>query len=229
MADFIIPENRKKVTFETFAKGFGLPLVKSAFLAELNNFPNIKADKADGLSQYFNGTVVYDTLFIKTPFFYKYEYSDVDKKYIQTSQILSFVDKKGNDNGILLDGVLISVNQTKNIITTNIMGRSGTVKEYINQGDFEFTIRGFIASKNPDEYPLERVRVLQQYLNAPTELEVVSNYINNVFAVDNNPITKVVVVDYNMFQQEGVRNIQFFEFTCLSDTVNIIEENNANS
>jgi hypothetical protein len=228
MADFIIPENRKKVTFETFAKGFGLPLAKSAFLSGVNNFPNIKADKASDFGGYF-GTPLYDSLFIKRPFFSKYEYSDVDKKYVVTSEILSELDKKGTDGGLLLDGVLISVNQTKNVITTNIMGRSGTVKEYINQGDFEFTVRGFIASKNPDEFPLERVRLLQQYLNAPIELEVVSNYINNVFGVDNNPITKVVVVDYNMFQQEGVRNIQFFEFTCLSDTVNIIEENNANS
>jgi len=52
-----------------------------------------------------------------------------------------------------IDTVLMTVSQSKNIITTQIQGKTGTFKEYVNDGDFMIDVRGLLVSSNPNVYP----------------------------------------------------------------------------
>ena len=58
---------------------------------------------------------------------------------------------------ITFDAVIMTVNQQKNIVTTQIQGRDGTVKEEIGMGDYTITINGIITGKN-GHYPIDEVR-----------------------------------------------------------------------
>ncbi|MEI8137589.1 MAG: DUF6046 domain-containing protein, partial [Bacteroidota bacterium] len=66
---------------------------------------------------------------------------------------LSLTDKS-TGNTIVIDTALFNVTQTKNIITTSIQGRNGTVKEYISLGDYNVTIKGVLTGTN-GLYPLD--------------------------------------------------------------------------
>ena len=56
-------------------KGFGLPIVKRAFI----NAATIKQDKPDAVS--LLGTPLYGTLFLESPAYFNYEYDDFLQEY----------------------------------------------------------------------------------------------------------------------------------------------------
>ncbi len=112
---------------------------------------------------------------------------------------------------LTFDAVLITVSQSKNIITTAIQGRDGTVKEYIGMGDYIITIQGIITAEN-GRYPIDEVRDLKQMLDAPIAVEVVSWYLQNL------DIANIVIKDYDIPQQEGGYSFQRFTINALSDT-----------
>jgi hypothetical protein len=221
MSEFNIPK-QIRVNFRTLAKGFGLPIVKQALLTKPIEQ---QSDKPDFNNKF--GLPVYGSLFIVRPSYTSFEFNETTGAYSQTVITMPHEDSDGTNLGLLIDSVLIDLTKQKNIVTTEISGRSGTVKEYINEGDLQLTVRGFIASLEPNVFPAERVTRLQQYLNAPVALKLVNNFLNNNFAVDGKNADTFVITSYNFFQQEGVRNIQFFEFNAISDSSNEIIENNA--
>ena len=57
----------------------------------------------------------------------------------------------------IIDTVLMTVNQTKNIIRTPIQGKSGTIKEYVSDGDFEIDVSGILVSEGENTYPTDQV------------------------------------------------------------------------
>lgn len=214
--NFKIPNTKLPVNARTLAKGFGLPLVKRAFL-------NVKevgqGDKPDGTSLF--GTPLYGTMFIERPEYSEFDYDEVNKKYVETTVILSDNKTIGNVVGVFMDGVIIDVNQKRNVVTTEIAGMDGSVKEFINNGDFNISIRGYFADPNPDKYPAVSVRALNTYLKAPVPLKVTNVYLNDYFGVVN-----IVPISYSFHQEEGVRNVQYFEIECLSDVpFEILEKN----
>lgn len=144
------------------------------------------------------GTPVFDMLSIP-PF----NYTDNDGNAVNISAAINFYS------------VILEVNQTKNIVTTAVQGRNGTVKEYISDGDYQISINGVITS---------------QYNNvAPFEQDIA--YMNSVFAMlrgnvaipvscsflDMFQINSMVVMDYKFGQVEGARNTISFSMNCLSD------------
>lgn len=111
-----------------------------------------------------------------------------------------------------LETVLVDVSMRKNIVTTAVQGRNGTVKEYICDGDYEVRIRGAIVKDHSDAYPYKEVRDLHDLLAKSEVLEIVADYLRlfNIYSV--------VVTDYSFSQQEGYQNTQLFEITAISDT-----------
>jgi hypothetical protein len=108
-----------------------------------------------------------------------------------------------------IETCLIDVSQTKNIVTTVVQGRNGTVKEYISDGDYEVQIRGALVTDN--YYPREEVRDLHELLKRSELLTVVSDYL---LLFD---IKELVVTSYSFKQQEGYQNVQLFEINAISD------------
>lgn len=142
------------------------------------------------------GTPVYSNLEIK-PF--NYETLEGETVQIQT--------------GIIIDTVLISVSQSKNIVTTPIQGLNGTVKEYVSDGDYQISIEGKIVSKT-NNYPESEVAELIQICKAPISIpsdSIVSEYLS-WFGIHS-----FVIESFDFPQNEGVRNEQEFSISAISD------------
>ncbi len=114
---------------------------------------------------------------------------------------------------IQLKAVLVDVSISKEIVTTTIAGQSGTIKEYICDGDYQISFQGVIAADYKKEYPLEDVKSLQAIRKAAVPVAVTSELLNNVFGVYN-----IVVTDFGTSQQEGVINAMYFTMDALSDS-----------
>lgn len=106
--------------------------------------------------------------------------------------------------------VLISVAQPKRIITTEIQGRDGTVKEYIGMDDYQVTINGIITGPN-GHFPIDEVNTLHQLNKAPIAIVAISTYLQNL------DITNLVIKDFAYEQQPGAYSLQAFTLNCLSD------------
>jgi hypothetical protein len=205
---FIIPTPAQKQNVRTLSKGFGLPLVQRALIAA-NNF-NIKTDKPDGTS--FLGTPMYGTLFIEMPEYTTYEYNDLTNEYVETPNFLASNKVNGETQGLFLNGVIIDATVNKTIVKTEVIDLKGTVKEYMGESDLTITIRGYVATQNPDEYPDDDARLIKSYSSAPVSLKVTSDFLNNILGV-----SQIVIESCQMSQQQGLRNVQYFQLNCVSD------------
>ena len=118
---------------------------------------------------------------------------------------------------------LFTINRPKNIVTTAMQGRDGTIKEYVANDDYQITLEAgidsYLGNEQSDkrfEYPAEQLEELIQILNFPNELEVTSDFLK-LFK-----IYSVVVTQYNL-TQETHTNRQSIQIQLLSDEPYIIK------
>lgn len=111
---------------------------------------------------------------------------------------------------ITLETVLLSINQTKNIVKTSIQGRRGTIKEYIGLGDYELNINLIIAGAN-GVYPKSDVQDMITMLECPDPITVTSWYLAMF------KIFSVVINSYDHNQDEGQYSRQAISITASSD------------
>ena len=71
-----------------------------------------------------------------------------------------------------LDSVLMTVTMSKNIVKTAIQGKSGTVKEYVSDGDFEIDVRGVLVGNGHNVYPEDETERLTNLLTIPEKLKI---------------------------------------------------------
>lgn len=112
---------------------------------------------------------------------------------------------------ITLDTVLIELNQSKNIVRTEVAGRNGTVKEFVSLGDYYIVLKGGVFNQDPESYPTDQVNTLIELLNADEALYISSDFLQ-LFGVYN-----YVISTYNMGQRAGAMNSQLFEVRGYSD------------
>ena len=128
---------------------------------------------------------------------------------------------------LIIPAVIIEVSQSKNIITTAIQGRNGTVKEFVSDGDFSITLTGIITGRNEGNkvidignvYPDDDVKKLITICKVPDVLTLTSKFLNDVFGIN-----EVVITDYNIPQREASRDMQPFQISMLSDAPIDLEE-----
>jgi len=145
------------------------------------------------------GTPVFTNLFIPGG-----NFTNLDGKVIPFAG-----DIKGE--GFQLDAVIMTVSATKNVITTAVAGREGTVKEFASDGDFVITIEGVMVGEQQNIYPEEQMNTLIEVCRVPETLKITSEFLG-FFDID-----EVVITDYNFPQKAGSRNIQSFTISMLSD------------
>jgi hypothetical protein len=131
--------------------------------------------------------------------------------YLGTPVFSDLVLEDANGLVVYLGETLLVITQTKNIVTTSVVGRNGTIKEYVSDGDFQIKIQGLIVS-NGTIYPKESVLELVRLFQKSEPLAVTSWYLQQ-FGIYN-----IVVTDYSFPQNEGYQNMQLFEISALSDT-----------
>ncbi len=109
--------------------------------------------------------------------------------------------------------VMITINQNKNIVTTKIMGKNGTIKEYIGLDDYQIKIEGTFFGKN-GQYPASQVQLLQKYCAQITSpIWITCDYLYELIGVNY-----IVIKDYNINMESGVSQ-QKFEINALSDNL----------
>jgi hypothetical protein len=117
---------------------------------------------------------------------------------------------------------IITVNQEKNIVTTPLQGRDGTIKEYISDGDYTFTVDAAVSSykinQNGDadnlqsqEYPKSQIEDVLAMLKIKETLNLQSDFLT-MFGIHNAVVKAYSVV------QETHSNRQAFQIQMLSDT-----------
>lgn len=136
--------------------------------------------------------------------FPSFSYTDANDKLVKVES------STGSLNALVLDTVLITVSQQKNIIKTPIQGRNGTVKEYISDGDYQINIKGVLTGSN-GMHPYDEVHQLKQILNAPVAVKAVSRWLQNL------DVDSIVVDSYSLPQMEGGMSYQAFEINAISD------------
>jgi hypothetical protein len=158
-------------------------------------------------------------------------YNNEDFSYLPTYQsklgtpVMSDLDIDPKQSSglprIQIPTVLFTINQKKNIISTGVQGRNGTVKEYISDGDFNINVKGVLVGDN-GKYPklgfastskggVASVDYLISLFQINKALEV-----NSWFLKQFN-IYSIVITDYNFPQNEGEYSVQPFEFNAISD------------
>lgn len=126
-----------------------------------------------------------------------------------------------NYQPLRIDTVLITVNMTKNIVTTALQGRNGTVKEYASDGDYSINIKGVLAGVGQNEYPSIEVEALNRILTVPNTIKVTSEFLSRFGSISPfgiEGIEEVVVESFSFPQSEGFHNVQLFNINLLSDT-----------
>lgn len=107
---------------------------------------------------------------------------------------------------------IVEINGTKDIVKSIPMGgsRAGSVKEYINEGDYVVNIKGVLHGAD-GKYPMQAVKNLKQYISAPVQIPVVHELLNEL------GIYEIVIEGWNMPARPGFENLQAFELNCVSD------------
>lgn len=118
---------------------------------------------------------------------------------------------------------LISVSGSNNIVTTQIAGRKGTVKELINTNDHRITIKGMLTSTasnalaaagspSPDDlYPFIQVGLLKKACTQKENILVVNPFLLSL------GITRIVVESYDFPDMEGFPGVQPYTINAVSD------------
>lgn len=109
---------------------------------------------------------------------------------------------------------VVAMTRTKNIVTTQVVGMSGTVKEYISDGDFDINIavgiQGVEDGKVANIYPEEGLRELRKFLEVDKPISVQSAFF------DLFEINRLVIKSYSLTQGTE-SNYQELTISALSD------------
>lgn len=115
---------------------------------------------------------------------------------------------------LVMNDAVVAVSRTKNIVSTQMVGMNGTVKEYINDGDYSMNIVVGVAAvrdgKIVDEYPAEGLRELRKFLDGNEALSVYSEFLS-IFEID-----RIVVKSFSV-SQDTASNYQAVSIGAVSD------------
>ena len=137
------------------------------------------------------------------------------------SAVFSDLDISPNESKlprIQMPVVLFNVTQSKQIITTSVQGRNGTVKEYISDGDYQINIKGVLPGYNniyPDATSQGSSNIMPDFLRV---LQLNKSLSVNSWYLHQFGIKEMVVTSYNFPQVEGQYATQAFEINAISDT-----------
>ncbi|MGN6296301.1 MAG: DUF6046 domain-containing protein [Ginsengibacter sp.] len=118
---------------------------------------------------------------------------------------------------IKMINVLFNVNHSSIIVKTQIQGRTGTVKEYIGEDDWQITINGLLLSDNgktPTKEIIDLKNMVHNFKNMKrtrAAVPVICSYLNNL------DIFSIVIEDFAMEQEPGGYSKQAFTITAISD------------
>lgn len=143
--------------------------------------------------------------------------------WLGRTALTDLVVKVPGEGLLLINDATVNVALQKQIVQTALVGRAGTIKEYITDGDYQMNISVGLAAVDDngeiiDQYPERAVAQLREILERPEALEVSSAFL------DLWGITHMVVTGFSAKQMTHA-NRQVIEITAVSDTEYVIESN----
>lgn len=135
--------------------------------------------------------------------------------WLGRTAMTDMVVKMPGEGELLINDVVMNVSLQKEIVKTSIIGRKGSIKEYITDGDYQISMSVGIMAVNDrgeiiDQYPERAVTQLREILERPEALEVNSGFL------DLFNINKIVVTNMTVKQMTH-SNRQVIEITAISD------------
>lgn len=125
---------------------------------------------------------------------------------------LTFENSKGER--LVMNDAIVAISRAKNIVTTQMVGMNGTVKEYINDGDYSINIVVGVAAVRDgvivDEYPAAGLRELRAFLDVNEALSVHSEFLD-VFDINS-----LVIKSFSV-SQDTASNYQSVSISAVSD------------
>lgn len=122
--------------------------------------------------------------------------------------------EREDGNRLVLADAVAAVSREKRIVSTALTGRDGTVKEYINDGDWTVSIVAGVQAVRDgaiaDEWPGEELRELCKYLDEPGALRVHSAFLD-IFGITH------IVVKGRSVTQMTEQNYQAVSISAVSD------------
>lgn len=105
---------------------------------------------------------------------------------------------------------LIDVRGDRAIVTTDLAGFPGSVKENMGRNDFRVTIRGFAISE--DGFPEGELENLIALFKEDTAIEVINEILNESY-----DIRRLVIKSASFPAVEGLFYAQAFQLECIED------------
>lgn len=121
---------------------------------------------------------------------------------------------------IILIGAEISAMRNNTIVSTPLVGRKGTVKEFIAAQDYKIEISGNLRRSEYQysreetysrAYPIEMLREFVKLIETQDLIEIGNVFLNSL------GITKVVLERHSFQQSDKFQNMQPFRFSFVSD------------
>ena len=122
---------------------------------------------------------------------------------------LTLKNPDDDNDFMLLESAVVECSRTKNIVSTVIQGRDGSVDEWINNGDWNITVTGMLCENTP-RYPLYQVTKLEHFLEMNKALKIEHESLNGL------GIYEIVVLSENPIIKSAHINVQPFSFTAKS-------------
>lgn len=141
--------------------------------------------------------------------------------WLGRTALTDLVIKVPGEGLLLINDVTVNVSLQKEVVKTALVGRAGTIKEYVTDGDYQLSMSvGMVAVDDEgriiDQYPERAIAQLRAILERPEALEVSSAFL------DLFGITHIVVTGFTAKQMTH-SNRQVIEITALSDTDYVIQ------
>lgn len=138
-----------------------------------------------------------------------------DKSYWQGRYVLcELTFEKEDGERLVMNDAVVVINRQREIVMTSIVGMDGTVKEYINEGDYQINILvGILAAENgviSDSYPEDGIRQLRAFLEEKSAIKVYSKFLD-LFGID-----RIVIKGFDVVQATE-SNYQQINLTAVSD------------
>ena len=122
--------------------------------------------------------------------------------------------RKESGEELIINDAIAAVSKRKNIVTTPLVGMDGTVKEYINDGDYAISllvgVQALEGGLIVDKYPSDGITQLRGFFDVKEAI-----YVHSAF-LELFDISKVVVTRFNV-KQATESNYQPIELQLLSD------------
>ncbi len=140
-----------------------------------------------------------------------------DKSFWLERYVLCVLTLRMRDGQTLvINDAVCAISRAKNIVSTQLVGMDGTIKEYINDGDYQLNIAvGVVAVRNGvivDEYPKEGISELRAFLDEKESIDVYSDFL------DIFDINSIVIKSYSI-TQDTASNYQSVAISAVSDNV----------